>query len=82
MFFRGNEQGELFGLFYSSLNKRVSIVSKRLVEEKKFKDEFDRLNAIIEMWPQFLFEIGEEVFELEKVGGVASQQDEVGVGLK
>lgn len=33
------------------------------------------------MTPIFPFGGGEEVFELEKVGRVAPQQDEVGVGL-
>ena len=40
---------ELFGLSYSSVSKRAGIVRKRLREEKTFKDEFDRLNALIKM---------------------------------
>ena len=46
---RGNEQGDLFGLSYSSVSKRAGIVKKRLSEEKTFKDEFDRINALIKM---------------------------------
>jgi hypothetical protein len=44
---RGNEQGDLFGLSYSSVSKPAGIVRKRLCEEKTFKDEFDRFNALI-----------------------------------
>jgi hypothetical protein len=44
---RGNEQGNLFGLSYSSVSKRAGIVRKRLRDDKIFKDEFDRLNALI-----------------------------------
>ena len=40
---------ELFGLSYSSVSKRAGIVRRRLCEEKRFKDEFDRLNALIKM---------------------------------
>ena len=47
--FSNREIGELFGLSYSSVSKRAGIVSKRLREEKTFQDEFDRLNALIEM---------------------------------
>ena len=39
----------LFGLSYSYASKREGIVRKRLREEKTFKDEFDRLSALIEM---------------------------------
>ena len=34
---------------YSSVCKRAGIVRKRLREGKTFKDEFDRLNALIKM---------------------------------
>jgi hypothetical protein len=44
---RGNEQGDLFGLSYSSVSKRAGIVRRGLREEKTFKDEFDRFNALI-----------------------------------
>jgi len=46
---RGNEQGDLFGLSYSSVSKRAGIVRKRFRGEKTFKDEFDRLNALIKL---------------------------------
>ncbi len=46
---RGNEQGDLFGLSYSSVSKRAGIVRKRLREEKTFKGEFDRINALIKI---------------------------------
>jgi len=46
---RGNTQGDLFGLSYCSVSKRASIVRKRLPEEKTFKDEFGRINALIKM---------------------------------
>ncbi len=45
----GNEQGDLFGLSYSFVSKRAGIVRKRLREEKAFKDEFDRFNALIKL---------------------------------
>ena len=41
--------GELVGLSYSSVSNRAGIVKKRLREEKTFKNEFDGLNALIEM---------------------------------
>ncbi len=40
---------ELFGLSYSSVSKRAGIVRKRLRKGKTFKDEFDRLNALIKV---------------------------------
>ncbi len=40
---------ELFGVTYSSVSKRAGIVRKRPHEEKTFKDEFDRFNALIQM---------------------------------
>ena len=47
--FSNREIGEVFGLSYSSVSKRASIVRKRLREEKTFKDEFARLNVLIKM---------------------------------
>jgi hypothetical protein len=47
--FSNRKIAELFGLSYSSVSKRAGIVRKRLREEKTFKDEFDQLNALIEM---------------------------------
>ena len=47
--FSNRKIAELFGLSYSSVSKRAGIVRKRLREEKTFKDEFDRLNALIKM---------------------------------
>ena len=41
--------GELFALSYSSVSKRAGIVRKGLREDKRFKNEFDRLNALIKM---------------------------------
>jgi hypothetical protein len=46
---RGSEQGDLFGLSYSSVSKRAGIVRRKLREEKTFKDEVDRLNALTKM---------------------------------
>ena len=47
--FSNRKIAELFGLSYSSVSKRAGIVRKKLREEKTFKDEFDRLNALIKM---------------------------------
>ena len=47
--FSNRKLAELFGLSYSSVSKRAGIVRKRLSEEKRFKDEFDRLNALIKL---------------------------------
>ena len=47
--FSNRKIAELFGLSYSSVSKRAGIVRKRLREEKTFKDDFDRLNALIKM---------------------------------
>jgi len=52
--FSNREIGELFGLSNPSLSKRAGIVRKRLREKKRFKNEFDRLNALIKLWPLFL----------------------------
>ena len=47
--FSNRKIAQLFGLLYSSLTKRAGIVRKRLREERRFKDEFDRFNALIKM---------------------------------
>jgi putative transposase len=51
--FSNRKIAELFGLSYSSVSKRAGIVRKRLRDEKTFKDTFDQLNALIQMWTLF-----------------------------
>ncbi len=41
--------GELFGLSNSSASKRAGIVRKRLRENKRFKNEFDRITALMKL---------------------------------
>jgi DNA-directed RNA polymerase specialized sigma24 family protein len=47
--FHNQEIAKLFGLTYSSVNRRVGIVRKQLREDKLVKDKLDRANALIKM---------------------------------
>lgn len=47
--FTNREIAKVFGLSYSSVSKRVSVVRNRLHEDKVFKNEFDRVNMLIKM---------------------------------
>ena len=47
--FTNRDVAKLFGLSYSSVSSRVSIVRNRLLKDKVFKDKFDRVNALIKM---------------------------------
>ncbi len=47
--FTNLDVAKLFGLSYSSVSSRVSIVRNRLREDKVFKDKFDQANALIKM---------------------------------
>ncbi len=47
--FTNQEIAKLFGLTYSSVNRRVGIVRKQLREDTPVKDKFDRVNALIKM---------------------------------
>ena len=47
--FTNRDVAKLFGLSYSSVSSRVSIVRNRLREDKVFKDKFDRTNVLIKM---------------------------------
>ena len=47
--FTNQKVAKLFGLSYSSVSRRVSIVRNRLREDKIFKAKLDRLNALIKM---------------------------------
>ena len=47
--FTNRDIAKLFGLSYSSVSSRVSIVRNRLREDKVFKDKLDRVNALIKM---------------------------------
>ena len=47
--FTNQNVAKLFGLSYSSVSRRVSIVRNRLREDKIFKAKLDRLSALIKM---------------------------------
>ena len=47
--FTNQEIAKLFGLTYSSVNRRMGIVRKQLREDTPVKDKFDRVNALIKM---------------------------------
>ncbi len=47
--FTNQEIAKLFGLIYSSVNRRVGTVRKQLREDKLVKDKLDHANALIKL---------------------------------